>query len=258
MNEILLKDNERIDDLQLKGLRIIQNPDGFCFGIDAVLLSNFAKISKKGTVVDLGTGTGIIPILVAGKSSAKKIYGIEVQEEVADMAARSVALNGLSERIEILNINLKSVHQHLDKGMADVVLSNPPYMPAGGALLNPGSYKAISRHEILCTLEDVIKVAASLLREKGTFYMVHRPSRLVDIISLCRQYKLEAKCIRFVHPREGKEPNIVLIKCVKSGNPELRIMPPLYVYGDGTAYTKEIFDIYAKVNIDVFDKRGNE
>jgi tRNA1Val (adenine37-N6)-methyltransferase len=256
--EIQLKHNERIDDLQLKGLRIIQNPDGFCFGIDAVLLSNFAQITKRATVVDLGTGTGIIPILVAGKSSAKKIYGIEVQEEVADMASRSVDLNDLSNRIEIININLKTVHQHLNKGIADVVLSNPPYMPAGGALVNPGSYKAISRHEVLCTLEDVLKVASSLLREKGAFYMVHRPSRLVDIISLCRQYKLEPKCIRFVHPREGKEPNIVLIKCVKSGNPELRIMPPLYVYGQGTEYSEEIFDIYGQVNIDVFDKRGNK
>jgi len=254
---ILLKENERIDDLQLKGLKIIQNPAGFCFGIDAVLLSNFAQITRLGTVVDLGTGTGIIPLLIAGKSSAQKIIGVEVQEEVADMASRSVQLNDLSDRVEIMNINLKDIHTRLDKGKADVVLSNPPYMPAGGALVNPGSYKAISRHEVLCTLEDVIKTASSLLKEKGGFYMVHRPSRLVDIIKLCRQYKMEPKVIRFVHPRQGKEANILLIKCIKSGNPELRILPPLYVYGDGQAYSEEIYDIYAQVNIDVFDKRGD-
>lgn len=254
--ETLLKENERIDDLQLKGLKIIQNPNGFCFGIDAVLLSNFAQISKRGFVVDLGTGTGIIPLLIAGKSSARKIVGVEVQEDVADMAKRSVLLNDLSERVEIMNVNLKDIHEQLDKGVADVVVSNPPYMPAGGALVNPGSYKAISRHEVLCTLEDVVKTASSLLKEKGSFFMVHRPSRLVDIISLCRQYKLEPKVVRFVHPRQGKEPNILLIKCIKSGNPELRIMPPLYVYGEGQNYTDEIFDIYAQVNIDVFDKRG--
>lgn len=254
---ILLKENERIDDLQLKGLKIIQNPAGFCFGIDAVLLSNFAQITRLGTVVDLGTGTGIIPLLIAGKSSAQKIIGVEVQEEVADMASRSVQLNDLSDRVEIMNINLKDIHTRLDKGKADVVLSNPPYMPAGGALVNPGSYKAISRHEVLCTLEDVIKTASSLLKEKGGFYMVHRPSRLVDIIKLCRQYKMEPKVIRFVHPRQGKEANILLIKCIKTGNPELRILPPLYVYGDGQAYSEEIYDIYAQVNIDVFDKRGD-
>lgn len=256
--ETLIKENERVDDLQLKGLKIIQNPEGFCFGIDAVLVSNFSQIKKNGLVVDLGTGTGIIPLLISGKSSAKKIYGVEVQEEVADMARRSVALNGLEERIEIVHQNLKTIFEYLPKGLADVVISNPPYMPAGGALVNPGSYKAISRHEVLCTLEDVMKTAAGLLKEKGGFYMVHRPSRLVDIIELGRRYKLEPKLIRMIHPKEGKEPNIMLIKCVKSGNPELRVMPPLYVYNKDGSYTDEIFDIYNQVNIDVFDKRGEK
>lgn len=256
--ETLIKENERVDDLQLKGLKIIQNPEGFCFGIDAVLVSNFSQIKKNGLVVDLGTGTGIIPLLISGKSSAKKIYGVEVQEEVADMARRSVALNGLEERIEIVHQNLKTIFEYLPKGLADVVISNPPYMPAGGALVNPGSYKAISRHEVLCTLEDVMKTAAGLLKEKGGFYMVHRPSRLVDMIELGRRYKLEPKLIRMIHPKEGKEPNIMLIKCVKSGNPELRVMPPLYVYNKDGSYTDEIFDIYNQVNIDVFDKRGEK
>lgn len=256
--ETLIKENERVDDLQLKGLKIIQNPEGFCFGIDAVLVSNFSQIKKNGLVVDLGTGTGIIPLLVSGKSSAKKIYGVEVQDDVADMARRSVALNALEDRIEIVHKNLKDVFDELPKGIADVVISNPPYMSAGGALVNPGSYKAISRHEVLCTLEDVMKTAAGLLKEKGGFYMVHRPSRLVDIIEFGRRYKLEPKLIRMIHPKEGKEPNIMLIKCVKSGNPELRVMPPLYVYNEDGSYTDEIFDIYNQVNIDVFDKRGEK
>lgn len=256
--ETLIKENERVDDLQLKGLKIIQNPEGFCFGIDAVLVSNFSQIKKNGTVVDLGTGTGIIPLLVSGKSSAKKIYGVEVQDDVAYMARRSVTLNKLEERIEIIHQNLKNIFDYLPKGIADVVISNPPYMPAGGAIVNPGSVKAISRHEVLCTLEDVMKTAAGLLKEKGGFYMVHKPSRLVDIIELGRRYKLEPKVIRMVHPKEGKEPNIMLIKCVKSGNPELRIMPPLYVYNIDGTYTNEIFDIYNQVNIDVFDKRGEK
>lgn len=174
------------------------------------------------------------------------------------MARRSVALNGLEERIEIVHQNLKTIFEYLPKGLADVVISNPPYMPAGGALVNPGSYKAISRHEVLCTLEDVMKTAAGLLKEKGGFYMVHRPSRLVDMIELGRRYKLEPKLIRMIHPKEGKEPNIMLIKCVKSGNPELRVMPPLYVYNKDGSYTDEIFDIYNQVNIDVFDKRGEK
>jgi tRNA1Val (adenine37-N6)-methyltransferase len=254
----LVKEHERVDDLQLKGLKIIQNPSGFCFGIDAVLVSNFAQVKKNSVVVDLGTGTGIIPLLIAGKSSAKKIYGVEVQDDVADMASRSVLLNDLSDRMEIIHKNLKDIHEELDKGCADVVISNPPYMPPGGAIVNPGSYKAISRHELLCTLEDVIKTASSLLKEKGSFFMVHRPSRLVDIIELSRRYKLEPKWIRLVHPKEGKEPNILLIKCSKSGNPELRFMPPLYVYGSDGNYTKEIYDIYNQVNIDVFVKRGEE
>lgn len=254
--ENLVKSGERIDDLQLKGLKIIQNPEGFCFGIDAVLVSNFAQIKKNGLVVDLGTGTGIIPLLVAGKSSARKIYGVEIQEAVANMAKRSVLLNNLADRIEIVQDNLNHIHEHLEKGIADVVISNPPYMATGNAIVNPVSYKAISRHEVLCTLEDVIRTAATLLREKGGFYMVHRPSRLVDIVALCRQYKLEPKLLRFVHPKEGKAPNILLIKCIKSGNPELRFLPPLNVYDQKGDYTQEIYDIYNQINIDVFDKRG--
>lgn len=249
-----IKDGERIDDLQLKGLRIIQNPNGFCFGIDAVLLSNFAKVKKNEKVVDLGTGTGVIPILLSGKTKASKLYGVEVQSEVADMARRSIALNALEEKIEIIEDNLKNTIMHLGKGKIDVVVTNPPYFSSGDAIVNPTSYKAISRHELLCNLEDVVSVGAGLLKHGGTMFMVHRPHRLVDILCSLRKHRLEPKEIRFVHPKRSKKPNIVLIKAVKFGNPELKFMDPLVVYEDDGSYTSEIYDIYSNVKIDVFGK----
>lgn len=249
-----IKDGERIDDLQLDGLRIIQNPNGFCFGIDAVLLSNFAKVKKNEKVVDLGTGTGVIPILLSGKTKASKLYGVEVQSEVADMAKRSIKLNNLEEKIEIIEDNLKNAISHLGKGKIDVVVSNPPYFSSGDAIVNPTSYKAISRHELLCSLEDVVSVSAGLLKHGGTMYMVHRPHRLVDILCSLRKHRLEPKEIRFVHPKKSKKPNIVLIKAVKFGNPELKFMDPLVVYEDDGSYTSEIYDIYSNVKIDVFGK----
>lgn len=251
---VIIKDGERIDDLQLDGLRIIQNPNGFCFGIDAVLLSNFAKVKKNEKVVDLGTGTGVIPILLSGKTKASKLYGVEVQSEVADMARRSIELNNLDEKIEIIEDNLKNTLTHLGKGKIDVVVTNPPYFSSGDAIVNPTSYKAISRHELLCNLEDVVSVSAGLLKHGGTMYMVHRPHRLVDILCSLRKHRLEPKEIRFVHPKRSKRPNIVLIKAVKFGNPELKFMDPLVVYEDDGSYTSEIYDIYSNVKIDVFGK----
>jgi len=240
----LLKENERIDDLQFKGLKIIQNPKGFCYGIDAVLISNFCEIKKNAVVVDLGTGTGIIPILIAGKSSASQIYGFEIQEEVADMAERSVQLNELESRIKIIKDNLCNAGNHLKPSSVDVVVSNPPYVSQGGGIVNPTSYKAISRHEIHCTLEDVIKSSSKMLKQGGSLFMVHRPSRLVDIMYLCRTYNLEPKLIRFIHPRAGVKPNILLVKCVKDSGQELKFMDPLYVYETNGEYTKELSDIY--------------
>lgn len=249
-----IKDEERIDDLQLNGLRIIQNPNGFCFGIDAVLLSNFAKIKKNEKVVDLGTGTGVIPILLSGKTKASKLYGVEVQSEVADMARRSIVLNNLEEKIEIIEDNLKNAVKYIGKGKIDVVVTNPPYFSSGDALVNPDSYKAISRHELLCSLDDVVSVSSDLLKHGGTLYMVHRPHRLVDILCSLRNHRLEPKEIRFVHPKRSKRPNIVLIKAVKFGNPELKFMDPLVVYEDDGSYTDEIYEIYSNVKIDVFGK----
>lgn len=246
--EIPLKETERIDDLQLKGLKLIQDKNGFCFGIDAVLLANFAKVKKGANVADLGTGTGIIPILIAGKSEAKNIVGVEIQEDVYEMATRSVKLNSLEDRVKIINSDIKTVDKELEINNYHVVTSNPPYMHTDG-IKNPNDKKAISRHEVKCNLEDVIKAASRLVMPRGKFFMIHRPTRLVDIITLGRKYRLEPKVIQFVHPKPKKAPNLVLVEFVKDGRPELKILDPLYVYGEDGEYTKELKDIYSNEDI---------
>lgn len=244
MTKINLKENERIDDLQCKGLKIIQNKDWFCFGMDAVLLANYCDIKKNSTVVDLGTGTAIIPILIYGKNDIDKIYGIEIQKEVAEMANKTVVLNELEEKIEIVNIDLKDAPEKLGINMFDAVTSNPPYMSSGSGYQNEEDKKTISRHEIKCNLEDVIKVASKLLKHNGRFFLVHRPNRLVDILTLLRKYKLEPKSIRFVHPKINEKPNLVLIKSIKASKPDLKFETPLYVYNEDGSYTDEILEIY--------------
>lgn len=246
--EIPLKETERIDDLQLKGLKLIQDKNGFCFGVDAVLLANFAKVKKGANVADLGTGTGIIPILIAGKSEAKNIVGVEIQEDVYEMATRSVKLNSLEDRVKIINTDIKTVDKELEINNYHVVTSNPPYMHADG-IKNPNDKKAISRHEVKCNLEDVIKAASRLVMPRGKFFMIHRPTRLVDIITLGRKYRLEPKVIQFVHPKPKKAPNLVLVEFVKDGKSELKILDPLYVYGEDGEYTKELKDIYSNEDI---------
>lgn len=246
--DTLLKDNERIDDLEFNGYKIIQSSTGFCFGIDAVLLSDFAKdIRKNSIVADLCSGTGIISILLAGKTFASKIYAVEIQKNVADMASRSVALNHLNNKIEVLNLDLKNLYSHLECGSLDAIVTNPPYKKANSGLTNLSEEKLISRHEIMCNLEDVISVSSKLLKNNGSFYMVHRPDRLVDIISLLRKYKLEPKILRFVHPFENKSPNLLLIKAVKGANCFLNVEKPLIVYNLDNSYTDEILKIYNKI-----------
>ena len=240
----MLKSLERIDDLGCKDLKIIQNSEWFCFGMGAVLLANYCDIKKDSLVVDLGTGTGIIPILLSGKTSAKKIYGIEIQKEVAEMANRSVILNNLESRIEIKNIDLKEATRELGKNIFDVVTSNPPYMPDNSGLKNKMDNKTISRHETKCNLRDVIKTARDLLAHNGRFFMVHRPNRIVDILTLLREYNLEPKSIRFVHPKAGKSPNLILIKSVKASRPDLKFEDPLYIYREDKSYTDELLEIY--------------
>ena len=248
--EINLLENERIDDLQFKGLRIIQNSKGFCFGIDAVLLANFTRVKKNAKLVDLGTGTGIIPILLAGKSSACKIIGIEIQDEVAEMASRSVKLNQLEDRVEILNVDMKDAVGVLGKGQMDLVVSNPPYMHSNG-LINENDKKAISRHGLKCDIEDVIRVASDLVKPNGKFFMVNRPNRLVDMLAIARNYKLEAKRIRFVHSRVASAPKMVLIEYVKSAKPEIRVLSPLYIYNEDGTYTDEVKAIYSNQSVDI-------
>lgn len=244
--EVDIKQNERIDDLQCRGLRIIQNKNGFCFGVDAVLLANFTRVKKGQRVIDLGTGTGIIPVLIAGKTEAKYVVGLEIQQDVAEMAKRSVALNGLDDRVDIINGDIKEAALLFGKGSFDIVTTNPPYKHGGSGIVNPKDGKAISRHEIMCTLEDVISQSSALLNNNGRFFMVHRPERIVDIIYLMRQYKIEPKRIRFVHPYPGKKPNLLLIEGLKCGRVFLNFMDPLYIHDENGNYTKEIYDIYGR------------
>ena len=243
----ILKENERIDDLEYKGLKIIQNKDGFCFGMDSVLLSDFAKnMKKEAKVLDLGTGTGIIPILLCGKTNLKEVIGVEVQEEVAQMASRSIKLNNLENRFKIINENIINLTKIYKKQIFDVIVTNPPYKKKDTGIINENEKKILSRHEITATLEDFIKVSKDLLKDKGEFYMVHRPERLVDILNLMRTYRIEPKILRFVCPKQNKEPNLILIKGVKNAKPFLKIEKNLYVYKDDGEYTDEILKIYNK------------
>lgn len=244
-----LKENERIDDLEYKNLKIIQNEKGFCFGIDSILISDFSKDIKDDSIgVDLGTGTGIISILLANKTNLSKIYGIEIQKDVADMAKRSVELNNLQNKIEILNLNIKDIinENKLLKNRMDFIVTNPPYKKINTGKVNENEYKYISRHECTANLEDFMNISKYLLKDKGSFYMVHRPDRLVDIIELMRKYKIEPKKIRFVYSTINKGPTLVLIKGIKNANAFLKIEKPLIVYDDKGNYTDEIYEIYNK------------
>lgn len=240
----MLKENERIDDLQRNGYRIIQNPDKFCFGMDAVLLSGFARAKEGSRVLDMGTGTGIIPILLAAKTGAAHLTGLEIQEESADMARRSVALNGLEKKIAIVTGDIKEAGDLFDAASFDVITCNPPYMIGQHGLVNPEDAKAVARHEILCTLEDVIGQAARLLKPGGNFFMVHRPFRLAEIMTLLCQYKLEPKRMQMVHPFVDKEPNMVLIEANRGGNPRMKVEKPLIIYREPGVYMPEIYDLY--------------
>lgn len=241
---MILKENERIDDLQRNHYRIIQDPERFCFGMDAVLLSGFAKAKEGDNVLDLGTGTGIIPILMEAKTRAAHFTGLEIQSESADMAARSVRLNQLEEKIEIVTGDIKEAVSLFGAASFDVVTCNPPYMTEHHGMTNPKAPKAIARHELLCTLEDVISQAARLLKPGGNFYLVHRPFRLADIIVLLRQYKIEPKRMKMVYPFIDKEPNMVLIEANRGGRARMRVEKPLIVYKEPGVYTDEIYDIY--------------
>lgn len=235
---------ERIDDLQRNGYRIIQDPSRFCFGMDAVLLSGYAQAGEGARVLDLGTGTGIIPILMEAKTKAAQLIGLEIQKESAQMARRSVALNDLQDKIQIVDGDIKEAGQLFDAASFDVITCNPPYMISQHGLQNPDSPKAIARHEVLCTLEDVIKASARLLKPGGKLYMVHRPFRLAELMVVMHDYKIEPKRMRLVHPFIDHEPNMVLIEGVRGGKPRMTVDNPLIIYESQGVYTKELMNIY--------------
>lgn len=239
-----LMENERVDDLQRNGYRIIQKTDGFCFGMDAVLLSGFACVKPGEKAIDLGTGTGIIPLLLEAKHDGDHYTGLEIQEQMADMARRSVSLNHLEEKIDIVTGDIKEASRLFGAASFDVVTSNPPYMAGAHGLKNPTLPKAVSRHEVLCTLDDVVREAAKLLRPGGRFYLVHRPHRLIEIITAMTKYKLEPKRMKMVHPFVDKEANMVLIEAVRGGRSMIKVEAPIVVYKEQGVYTDEIYDIY--------------
>ena len=241
---IRLRDDERIDDLQRNHYGIIQRKGAFCFGMDAVLLSGFAAVKKGERALDLGTGTGIIPILLSAKTEGEHFTGLEIQEESADMARRSVSYNHLEERVDIVTGDIKEAGTLFARASFDVVTTNPPYMNDAHGLQNPDPVKAIARHEVLCTLEDVVREGAKLLVPGGRFYMVHRPHRLVEIINTMTSFKLEPKRIKFVHPFVDKEANMVLIEGIKGGKSMIKVEKPIIVYKEQGVYTDEIYDIY--------------
>ncbi len=242
--DIVLLPGERIDDLERNNFKIIQNPARFCFGMDAVLLSGFAFVREGERAIDLGTGNGIIPILLAAKTPGEHFTGLEIQHDNVEMAQRSVLLNGIGDRVEIIEGDIKTASATFGKASFEVVTSNPPYMLGNHGLVNPDSAKAIARHEIMCTLEDVVREASLLLKPQGRFYLVHRPFRLAEIIVCLKEHKLEPKRMKMVHPFIDKEPNMVLIEAVRGGKPRMTVEAPLIVYKEEGVYNDEIYDIY--------------
>ena len=239
-----LKPEERLDDLQVKGYEIIQHPGKFCFGMDAVLLANFARVKKNEKVLDLGTGTGIIPILMSAKTEGEYCRALEIQEESADMARRSVLHNHLEDRIEIVTGDIKEAAGIFGPVSFDVITTNPPYMIGQHGITNSSDTKAIARHEVLCTLDDILRESAKILKQKGRFYMVHRPFRLAEILSKMVAAGIEPKRMRLVHPFIDKEPNMVLIEGMRGGNSRMTIEPPLIVYKAPGVYSDELLTEY--------------
>ena len=242
--EIRLKDSERLDELHRNGYKIIQDPGRFCFGMDAVLLSGFARVKRGEVALDLGTGTGIIPILLEAKTEGAHFTGLEIQPESADMAERSVRLNELEEKVSIVTGDIKDASKIFGASSFDVITTNPPYMIGEHGLKNGADAKAIARHEILCDLDDILRESARILKPSGRFYMVHRPFRLAEIFSKMVEYRIEPKRMQLVYPYVDKEPNMVLIEGLRGGKSRLTVERPLIVYEEPGKYTPEIYDIY--------------
>lgn len=244
MNNVELLETERIDDLHRNGYKIIQSTDGFCFGIDAILLSGFAKLKKGETAIDLCTGTGIIPILMEAKTNGEHFSAIEIQQKSADMARRSVKLNYLEDKIDIVTGDIKDCLNYFKASSFDVVTCNPPYMPNNIGYLNENSSKAIARHEILCTIDDVFSATNKMLKYGGRMYMVHRSERLADIFCSARKYNIEPKTMKLIIPKLGKGSELVLFELCKGGKPGLKVLSPMIIYKDDGTYTDEVEEIY--------------
>lgn len=248
MDSSLIHSGEQLDDLQLNGIKLIQNPDWFCFGVDAVLLSDYASksIKKDSSVLDLCSGNGIIPILLSQKSSASHITGLELQKPVEEMAERSVKYNNLQNKISMVCGDLKDAAEIFGKSSFQYITCNPPYKEAGGGLLTNTDITAIARHEIMCSLEDVVRVSSILLEPRGKLCMIHRPERLAEVIYIMKKYRLEPKRMRFIHSYANKSPVMFLIESARCGNPKLFIDPPLYIYERTGVYSSEINRIYGR------------
>lgn len=241
---VVIHSHERLDELHRNNYYIIQDKKRFCFGMDAVLLSGFAKAKPGETILDLGTGTGIIPILLEAKTDGRHFTGLEIQPESADMAARSVAYNHLEEKVDIVTGDIKDASDIFGASSFDVITTNPPYMIEQHGIENNSDCKAIARHEILCNLDDILRESAKILKPNGRFYMVHRPFRLAEILGKMTQYRIEPKRMRLVYPFVDKEPNMVLIEGLRGGKPRMTVEKPLIVYKSPGVYTEEIYDIY--------------
>lgn len=242
----MILEDERIDDLQCKGYQLIQKPKGFCFGVDAVLLSDFAKVKRGQRVLDLCTGSGVIPILLAAKTEGEEFYGLELQPDYADMAGRSVKLNHLEDKVRIVCGDVKEIKEQFSPVSFQVVTVNPPYMTEHHGLTNLYEPKTIARHEVMLCLEDVIAAAGYVLPESGSFFMIHKPFRLAEIFECMKRYHIEPKRMRLVHPYVDKEPTMVLIEGTKGGKPRITVEAPLIVYKEPGVYSDEIFRIYGK------------
>ncbi len=240
----LIKQGERLDELQRNGYFIIQDPQRFCFGMDAVLLSGFVQVKEREDVLDLGTGTGIIPILLEAKTKGAHFTGLEIQAESADMARRSVLYNHLADKISIVTGDIRDASNQFGASSFDVVTTNPPYMIGRHGLTNADSAKAVARHEILCSLDDILRESARLLKSGGRFYMVHRPFRLAEIMVKMVSYQIEPKRMKLVYPFIDKEPNMVLIEGRLGGKSRMTVEKPLIVYKEPGVYTDEIYEIY--------------
>ncbi|GAA0117101.1 tRNA1(Val) (adenine(37)-N6)-methyltransferase [Clostridium senegalense] len=240
----IIKSDETLDDLQLKGIKVIQKKEGFRFGVDAVMLANFSKVKRNHRVIDLCTGTGIIPFIISGKTECKNILGIEIQKEFVDMANRTSNLNNLNDKVKFLKGDLTNINMLKKIEKADVVTVNPPYKLFNSGIVNPTDRLAIARHEVCCNLEDVIVAARILLKDNGRFFMVHRPDRLADIFTVMRKHKIEPKRVRMVHPVPNKAPNIVLVEGQRDGGAFLKWDDPLNVHNTDGTYSDEIIKMY--------------